>query len=256
MKDVEIGSRPFAATMAALGILGFVYGDFAMVWQEVPNWVPARELLAYLCAAIMFLCGIGMMLPRTARPASVILLIYLTLWLLLLRVPKVLTAPGIENHWASCGETAIYVAAGWAVFAASFGSRDTGILRIIAGDRGIRGARLLYGLALMPCGFAHFAYAKETADFIPEAWVPWHLGWAYLTGTAFLAAAIAILSRARAAALAATLSAAMMGVFTLMVWIPRVWNAPHERFQWTGLLISSALAAGGWAIADSYRGTR
>lgn len=256
MEDVGAGNRSFAAAMAALGILGFVYGDFAMVWQEVPNWVPGRELLAYLCAAIMFFCGVGLMLPRMARLASGVLLIYLVLWLLLLRVPKVLAAPGVVVSWSSCGETAICVAAGWILFAALFGSRDRRTLSFITGDRGIRSARLLYGLALIPCGLAHLAYAKETADFIPEAWIPWHLGWAYLTGAAFLAAAIAILSKARPAASAAALSAAMMGVFTIMVWIPRVWSAPHERFQWTGLLISSALAAGGWVVADSYRRPR
>jgi uncharacterized membrane protein len=253
MKVVNIGNRSFAASMVALGCLGFVYGDFAMNWQEVPNWVPGREILAYICAAIMFFCGAGLMLSRMPRLAAAVLLVYLVLWELLLRVPKVLIAPKVEVNWAGCAETAIVVAAGWALFAGLFeSSRDSGILRFITGNRGIRGSRLLYGLALIPCGLAHFAYAKETADFIPEAWIPWHLGLAYLTGTAFLAAGIAILIRTRLAPLAATLSALMMGVFTLMVWIPQVWSAPSERFQWTGLLISSALAAGGWVIADSY----
>ncbi len=59
MKVVSVGSRSFAASMAALGILGFVYGDFALVWQEVPKWVPGRELLAYVCAAIMFFAESG-----------------------------------------------------------------------------------------------------------------------------------------------------------------------------------------------------
>jgi hypothetical protein len=135
MKVVSVGSRSFAASMAALGILGFVYGDFAMVWQEVPNWVPGRELLAYVCAAIMFFCGVGLMLPRMARLASGVLLIYLVLWLLLLRVPKVLVAPGVVVQWSSCGETAIYVAAGWALFAALFGSHDHGSSRFFTGDR-------------------------------------------------------------------------------------------------------------------------
>jgi uncharacterized membrane protein len=241
--------------MVALGILGFVYDDFAMNWQEVPKWVPGREILAYICAAIMFFCGVGLMLRRVARLASGVLSIYLVLWLLLLRVPNVLMAPKIEVYWANCGETAIYVAASWALFAALFRSGESGNLRLIAGDQGIRGARFLYGVALIPCGLAHFAYAQATADFIPEAWIPWHLGWAYLTGAAFLVAAVVILAKMQLTALAATLSAVMMGVFTLMVWIPRLWSAPNERFQWTGLLISSALAAGGWAVADSYRST-
>jgi len=254
MKLVGIGNRSFASTMVALGILGFVYGDFAMNWQKVPDWVPAREFLAYLCATIMLVCGVAVILPRAARLASCILFAYLVLWLLLLEIPKVLGAPLVEVHWADCAETAIYVAAGWVLFAGSFGSRDEGVLKFLTADRGIRGARFLYGLALVACGLAHFVYAPVTANFIPEEWIPWHLGWAYLTGTAFLAAAAAIILNTRLARQAASLSAVMMGVFTVMVWIPRVWAAPNGRFQWTGLLMSSALAAGGWVIAASYRG--
>jgi uncharacterized membrane protein len=254
MKLVGIGNRSFAAAMVALGILGFVYQDFAMNWQKVPDWVPAREFLAYLCAATMLVCGVCLCLPRTAQLASCVLFTYLVLWLLLLEIPKVLGAPFVEVYWADCGETAILVAAAWVLLAGLFGSRDTGILKFLTGDRGIRDARFLYGLALIACGLAHFVYAQATADFIPEEWIPWHLAWAYLTGTAFLAAAAAILLPTRLSRPAASLSAVMMGVFTVMVWIPRVWTAPNERFQWTGLLISSAMAAAGWVIADSYRG--
>jgi hypothetical protein len=37
----------FAVGMIGLGILALVYGDFAMVWQPVPDWVPGRMALAY-----------------------------------------------------------------------------------------------------------------------------------------------------------------------------------------------------------------
>lgn len=239
---VGAGYWLFAASMVCLGVLGLIHGDFALVWQEVPPWVPARAAIAYACALAMLIGGLGLLLPRSAYLGSVILLIYLTLWLLLLRVPKLFTAPLVEVSWSGCGENAVLVAGGWAVFAA-----------LSPGRRGGPAARILYGLALLPCGLAHFAYAKETAAIIP-GWIPQHFAWAYATGAAYIAAGAAILLR-RYDRLAAQLSTLMMALFTLLIWAPRVAATPSDRFNWTALLISSALTAGAWAVADSYRVT-
>jgi hypothetical protein len=131
--------------MMALGILGFIYGGFALVWQSVPGWVPARQTLAYVCAAI------------------------------------------------------------------SLGG----------------------GLALL--------------------WrLPWHVGWAQLTGGAYIAAGLAIVT-ATLARLAASLAAVMMSLITLLVWVPALVNAPRDRLRWTALVTSLALAASAWVVADSFR---
>ena len=77
--------------------------------------------------------------------------------------------------------------------------------------------------------------------------------WAYLTGVAYLAAAAAVLLRVLARP-AAGLSALMMGVFTVLVWVAGVLRSPGDRFQWTAMLISLSLTAGAWVVAASYRG--
>src|SRR5262249_7140095 len=129
-------------------------------------------------------------------------------------------------------------------------STPVGPLAFAGGERGVRGARVLLGIALIPCGLAHFAYAHETAAYVP-AWLPAHLGWAYATGTGFIAAAAAILSGVRAR-LAAVLVTFMMAAFTLLVWLPALIAAPGKRLPWTAFFISLAITAGAWVIADAY----
>ena len=140
------------------------------------------------------------------------------------------------------------VAAAWVLYVWFAVEWDRQRLGFATGDKGLRIARALYGLALIPFGLAHFLYLKNTADLVP-GWLPWHGFWAYFTGGTFIAAGVAVLVGVYAR-LAAALSALQIGLSTPLVWVPIVVGRLQERSSNGARPLSAwALTARAWAVA-------
>lgn len=240
--------------MVILGILGLRNGEFPPVWAPVPKGVLARGVLVYLCAFISLGCGLGLLWRHTTVVAARVLLGSFLIWMLLFKLPAAFPAPTVVGSWYGCAETAVMVAGAWVLYAWFAPEWDRRAFGFATGDRGIRIARALYGLALVFFGIGHFAYVKPTAVLVP-AWLPAPVFWAYFTGGTFIAAGVAVLIGVWAR-LAAALSTLQMGLCIPLVWIPIVAAGHISDFQWGEFVATGALTAGGWVVADSYRGRR
>ena len=221
-----------------------------MLWEPVPKGVPAREVLAYLCAVVSLASGIGLLWQRTAAPAARVLLAYLLLWLLLLRMPEIFLAPTVDSYWPAC-QTAVMVAGAWVLYAWFAADWDRQRLGFATGDKGVRIARVLYGLALIPFGLAHFAYVKH--DRRAGA------------GLAAMACVLGVFhrldlhrgGRGGAHRCVCTAGSRALGVADRAVHAAGVGThrggRSKDAFQWGESVVSLALTAAAWVVADSYR---
>ena len=249
MRIKSLGHASFAAAMVGLGILGLVQGRSTPIWGGVPRGMPGRAALAYTCALVLLTTGSGLFWRRSAAVASRVLLVYLLAWLLLLRLPLLFISFTVDTWWAAA-QAAVVVAAAWVLYVWFAGEQDAARVGFATGERGLRIARALYGLGLIPFGIAHFIYLERTASLVP-GWLPWHVGLSYFTGAAFIAAGVAVLTGV-AARLAATLVALQVGLFTLLVWVPIIMATPQPS-DWQEFIASIALTTVALVMADSYR---
>lgn len=242
------GQSLIAIGLLGLGVLALRYDDFAMVWQPVPGWLPARNAVAYGCGALMLLLGIGLVFKATASLAARVLLPYLFVWALL-KVPALLVAPKMEAVYLGLGELTVLLAGGWTLFCRLVEVSPHSTLRFFSGERGIRAARFMLGISVIPIGLSHLIYVQPTADLVP-AWLPYRTGWAYLTGAGQIAAGLGVLFSVLPW-VAGAAEAGMITCFTLLVWLPAIVRAPHERLNWTAFFISWIIGAAAWVVAQN-----
>ena len=238
----------FAIGMIGLGVVALIYRDFAMVWQPVPAWVPAYTFVAFATGVIMLLGGVALLFRSTAAAAIRILFPYVFLWMLL-KLPPLFAQPKIEGNWLGFGELAVLMTGGWILFAGLSELKPESALSFLTSERTVYFVQKFFGLWLIPIGLSHFVYAQASLDLVP-GWLPFRMGWVYLSGAGHIAAGLGVLFGVlpRAAAFA---ESAMIGCFTLMIWAPRAIAEPRSRLNWTAFFISWAIGAGAWCVAQS-----
>ena len=253
-------SRPgeilFAMVLIGLGGWALAHGarsgEFAAFWDGAPRAMPGRGLLGIATAALTLVCGLGLFVRRFAALAAGLLALALILWIALIRVPAAIAHPLEQGPWSNMGETAVLVSAALALHSVRKAQAAAGLSLPLSPATGLQAARGAYGLALIPFATAHFYYLKETAALVP-AWLPAHEVWAAFTGCAYFAAAAAILTGV-GARLAVVLSAVQMGSFLLLVWAPIIAAGATSAFVWSETLLSLALTAAAWVLAETWPG--
>ena len=257
IREQRLAVSLFAIGLIGLGTLSAIYRDFAYTWQPVPAFQPGREVLAMICGLFMIATSVALLFESTAAFAARAVFPFLLMWLGL-KVPALIVAPKIEAVWLGFGEIAVLFAGGWVLFARFSGLNETGFFKHVSGERGVRMARILFGLALLPIGLSHIIYVEITTSLVPS-WLPFRTGLAYLTGAGQIACGLGVLLSIFPK-LAAMIETAMLALFAFLVWGPDTWfasvpklkGAPAGfRFPLTAFLITWVIGAAALLVATN-----
>ena len=251
---MRAGVSVYAAGSIAAGILDLIWGDFEAAHQPIQafgDYIPGREILAYI-AAIWLIAGGAAILWRRTAPLGALALaaiyfIFAAFWL-----PRFYTAPHFFGFRISlllgliggvCQQL-ILVAAAVIVYA-SLAKRDSTWL-----SRVPLLVRWTLGLSSIKFGSGHLTDLQVVAANVPT-WMP--LGgnfWTILTGIAFMLAGIAILSGILDV-LAARLLGLMLLIFSVLVLAPGPFAHPHDHVAWGSNAYNLAAVGAAWIFAES-----
>ena len=254
-RECQPGISLLSIGLIALGALSVIYRDFAYTWQPVPAFHPGRDMLAMACGVFMIGAGVALFFRATVAVAVQAVFAFLLAWMCL-PIPYVIAMPQREGRWLGTGEIAMLLAGGWVLFAHLSGLDKTGFFSHITGAKGVRIARIVFGLAVLPVGLSHIVYTQITASLVPP-WLPFRTGLAYLTGFGQIACGLAILFSIWPR-MAALIETGMLGLFAFLVWGPDTWIAvapkmpgapPGFRFPLTAFLITWVIGASALLIA-------
>ena len=249
----------YAAGSISTGILDLIWGDFELAHQPIQalgDYIPGREILAYIAAIWLLAGGTAILWRRTARVGAsalaAIYFIFAVFWL-----PRFYSAPHVLGFripvligiLGGVAQQLILVAAAGIVHA-SFATRDSVWL-----SRAPLLVRWTFGLSSIDFGLGHLTGVREVAAMVPK-WMPFGGDfWAILTGIAFVLAGIAILWGILDV-LAARLLALMLLFFSVLVLAPGPLAHPHNHVAWGSNAYNLAAVGAVWILAESIAAKR
>ena len=232
---IDLDGAPYGAGALGLGIIGLIFASFALQWQPVPSCIAPHGALAIVSGLILVLAGIATILRPTTTPGAVALALWYGLWVVALHVPIVLAKPSVGSLLGVAE-----------IFALTTAGLQLQYVRRLRTGPILVWVRILFGLCPLVFGLSHFVYADFTAQMVP-GWIPVPLFWAYATGTAHVAAGLAIVTGIRVR-LAATLLATMCGLFVLLLHLPRVIATPGSQLEWTMMFVALSITGAAWIM--------
>lgn len=115
-------------------------------------------------------------------------------------------------------------------------------------DRLIAFGPLFFAWPLAVFGAQHFIFLHDVVNGVP-AWMPGHLFWAVLVGTALIAASLSMITGIKAE-LAALMMGVMLLLFVLLIYVPNLVQNPGDLAV-TALLRDLSLSGGALALAGT-----
>ena len=250
------GHALYGISLAGLGGLSLVYGNFAPIIEPFPTLLPWREVWSDGLGTILLAASAGLFFSRTALAGAIMIGMYEVIWAMT-QVKPILSKPLTIGSWYGLSEALGALVGIWILYSMLRGRVAAPLVPGMTGDRALHVARVLFGAVCVVYGAAHFAYATYTASMVP-AWLPDRMVFVYLTGAGHIAAGLGLVVGVQPR-LAATLEAIMISLFGSLVWLPSYFAHPVPEWaastqtQWSETFLTFLLASSAWIVAASLR---
>jgi len=246
---IRLGRVLFSIAIVSFGFEGLFWAQYGSP-VRLP-WFPANHLAAYFTGIALIAAGVSIALEiRTWLTAQLLGILFL-FYVLLFELPMVIARP------LSVGDRTVFFEA----LAISASALTLSAIRPTA-ESPFRFRVLenlsklgpyLFGISSVVFGIDHFLVLTFIASLIPS-WIPGALFWAYLTGSAFIAAGINIVIK-KLDQLSATLLGTMFLLWFVLLHSPRVLRAllshnPTFSNEWSSAFIALAMCGGSWLVAS------
>jgi uncharacterized membrane protein len=250
---IKLGRIFFAIPMVVFGFQYIGLGKYQGGLPPVPPWAPGGAVGAYLVGFVLVASGASIISRKYARLSALVLGFLFLLCVLILHLPHFSAVLHNGNDRTRALEPLALSGAAFVLAAIlPMGGLSTGDSSV--NSKLIWFGRLLFGLSMIVFGAQHFMYASFLATLV-MAWLPAHLFWIYLTGTAMVAAGLAI-TTAIQARLAGILLGLMFLLWVLLLHAPRVFAAIHNQDEWTSLFVALAFSGSSFIFAEALSGYR
>ncbi len=230
----------YGIAMAVIGFLAIYYGDFPyMLIPPKHSWIPSLATVARISGAMLILAGVCIIFEKKGRTVSLLLGTVLLLIFCFFFIPYQFVVSANYMHFGDWENAAkeLALSGGAFVIAGYFSEeKETAFIRFLA--KLIPLGAILFSITIISFGVDHFLFAKEAADYVPS-WIPYHLFWMYLTGTALISSGLAIILKIKPR-LFATLLGIMIFTWFIILHIPRVIASPST---YMGNEVTSAFIA-------------
>jgi uncharacterized membrane protein len=247
---LKAGRFFFALSMFFFGVEYFIYASGLKGPTPGPPWLPGLQLGAVLTGGALIAVAVCIVAEKLARLAAALSGVLLLLYALFLQLPRLIAQPHSPDPWTSGFE--LLALMGGAFVLARIETPDglrleptSGILSHLATF-----GRVAFAIALVVFAVQHFLYAKFVATIVP-AWIPARVFWTYFVGVAFIAAALAIVTR-KMARTASVLLGIMFFIWVVILHVPRVAVQPRNGNEVTSLLVALAMSGVSFILAESF----
>jgi uncharacterized membrane protein YphA (DoxX/SURF4 family) len=243
----KLGRFFFAIPLIVFAVEYLARGRWQGGMPPVPPWTHGEHIFSYVAGTVLLVISISLLINKEARLSATILGLLFVFCTVFLHAAKHFseiihdgnTRTRAFETFALGGAAFILAALVCKGSSIQFLSSANPILAVIG--------RYIYAFSIIIFGIQHFMYARIIAFLIPK-WMPAHLFLAYFTGTALIAAGVAIAVHIFSR-LASILLGLMFFLWVVTLHTPRVIASPHNTDELVSLFVALAFSGASFLLA-------